>query len=98
MSGIFPVGKTRQGQRRIIGCRTVSTIIERPEDIGRLVRAYRIQQALTQEDLAGLSGVGPRFVVELENGKPTVRLDKTLRILAMLGIKLVSPEPDNGAS
>ena len=72
--------------------------IARPGDFGRLVRMCRIAQHLTQEDLAGLSGVGPRFVVELERGKPTVRLDKTLRVLAMLGVKLHASDTISTAS
>ena len=40
---------------------------------------------LTQIDLAEKSGVGLRFVRELEQGKPTLRLDKVNQVLALLG-------------
>lgn len=33
-------------------------------------------------------GVGTRFLSELERGKPTAQLDKTLRILTGLGMEL----------
>jgi y4mF family transcriptional regulator len=46
---------------------------------------------LTQRDLALAAGVGVRFVVELEGGKPTVRLEAVLRVIdAMGGVLLVS--------
>ncbi len=43
---------------------------------------------MTQIELAAASGVGERFIRELENGKPTCQLDKALRIARMLGIRL----------
>ena len=49
---------------------------------------------LTQPELAGRSGVGLRFVRELERGKPTVRLDKVKQVLDLLGHELrVRPKP-----
>ena len=40
---------------------------------------------LTQVDLAEKSGVGLRFVRDLEQGKPTLRLDKVNQVLALFG-------------
>lgn len=57
-------------------------------DIGISVRHARKAAGLRQDDLAGLAGVGTRFLVELEAGKPTMRLDKMLAVLAVLGITL----------
>lgn len=45
--------------------------------------------ALTQLDIAGLGNTGNRFIVELENGKPTVQLQKVLDIVDLLGLELV---------
>lgn len=45
----------------------------------------RKQLALTQPQLALAAGVGVRFVVELEAGKPTVRLAHVLRVIEALG-------------
>ncbi len=59
-----------------------------PSDIGIAVRRARKAAGLRQDDLAGLAGVGTRFLVELEAGKPTMRLDKVLAVLAVLGITL----------
>ena len=38
---------------------------------------------LTQEEFAMRSGLGLRFIRDLEQGKPTVRLDKVNQALAM---------------
>jgi DNA-binding phage protein len=43
---------------------------------------------LTLVDAAGLCNVNYRFLSDLENGKPTVRLDKVLQVLSALGLEL----------
>ena len=53
------------------------------------VKEMRKQFGLTQVDLAAKSGVGLRFVRELEQGKETVRLDKVNQALAMFGCEAV---------
>jgi y4mF family transcriptional regulator len=52
------------------------------------VRARRKALRLTQAELAGLAGVGLAFLYELEAGKATVRLDKVLAVLEVLGLEL----------
>lgn len=64
-----------------------------PEDIGALVKRVRTELNLTQLQLADQAGVGRRFVVELESGKPTAQLGKALRVLSMLGIAIVGVRP-----
>ncbi|MDK1378116.1 MULTISPECIES: type II toxin-antitoxin system Y4mF family antitoxin [unclassified Sinorhizobium] len=56
-----------------------------PADIGAVVRSERKQQNLRQDELAGVTGVGLRFIVELEAGKPTAQLGKVLHVLQTLG-------------
>lgn len=58
------------------------------ELIGSFVKDRRKAAALSQEELARLAGVGRRLVVELEKGKPTVRLDAVNRVLAVFGKRL----------
>lgn len=48
---------------------------------------------MRQDQLAGAAGVGVRFVVELEAGKPTVQLGKTLEVLAALGCSVEVTPP-----
>lgn len=56
--------------------------------LGRAIRERRRHDGLTLAETAGLTNVGIRFLSELENGKPTVRLDKVLRVVAALGMQL----------
>ena len=53
------------------------------------IKQLRKEYHLTQEDLAYKSGVGLRFVRNLEQGKPTVRMDKVNIALAMFGMEAV---------
>ena len=53
--------------------------------IATYVKAERKKAGLTQEEFAVRSGLGLRFVRELEQGKETVRLDKVNQALAMFG-------------
>jgi y4mF family transcriptional regulator len=61
---------------------------ERERLIGSFVRQRRISASLTQQQLGELAGVGKRFVVELEAGKATVRLDKVNLVLAVFGKRI----------
>jgi y4mF family transcriptional regulator len=58
-------------------------------------RGAGIIQGLRQDQLAAAAGVGVRFLVELEHGKPTVRMGKVLAVLDALGYRLqVTPPPE----
>lgn len=52
------------------------------------VKAMRKQHNLTQVDLSEKSGVGLRFVRELEQGKNTLRLDKVNQVLNLFGAEV----------
>jgi HTH-type transcriptional regulator/antitoxin HipB len=56
--------------------------------IGKLVRKSRKNQGLTQAEAAGYLNVGTRFLSDLENGKPTVQLEKAMHVLEGLGFKV----------
>ena len=58
------------------------------KELGALVRETRKAQGISQEQLAGVANTGVRFVSDLENGKPTVQLDKTIKVLEALGLGL----------
>ena len=64
-----------------------------PAEIGALVRKTRKNQCLRQDELAGTAGVGLRFVVDLERGKTTVQLGKTIQVLAALGCRFKIEPP-----
>ena len=52
------------------------------------VKQKRNQAGMTQEDLSFAAGVGLRFVRELEQGKPTLRMDKVNLVLGLFGYEL----------
>jgi HTH-type transcriptional regulator/antitoxin HipB len=58
------------------------------KDFGDAIRKARTKEHLTQRQLALSVGAGERFLVDLENGKETVRLGKALQIATALGIKI----------
>ena len=59
--------------------------IQSPQELGEALRAVREPLRLTQQDLALAAGVGVRFLVDLEAGKATVRLEQVLRVIDALG-------------
>jgi len=72
------------------------TPIETPQHLANVVRHTRKALRLTQPQLALAAGVGVRFIVDLESGKPTVRLEHVLRVLQALGATLSVSESKPG--
>ena len=62
------------------------TTVSDATTFGARVRAAREHLGLRQEDVALASGVGVRFVGELERGKATVELDRAIRVAAAVGL------------
>lgn len=65
--------------------------------LAKYVKEMRKQFGLTQVELSQKSGVGLRFVRELEQGKATLRLDKVNQVLALFGAAM-TPRKINDAS
>lgn len=65
--------------------------------LGLIVRRERKAQKLKQTELAAVSGVGIRFIVDLEAGKPTLQLEKVLRVVTRLGCAITITPPAGGA-
>lgn len=57
-------------------------------NLSEYIKEQRKQYQLTQEQLAERSGVGLRFVREMEQGKATLRMDKVNQVLALFGAEL----------
>ena len=57
--------------------------------LSETVRSRRKALGLRQAELADLAGCSERFVHTVENGKPSLRLDKLLDVLGVLGLELV---------
>ncbi len=58
------------------------------EQIGTAIRARRKQLKITQKELAMTCGTGLRFIVDLEKGKSTCQIGKSLQVLQALGLAI----------
>lgn len=76
----------RQRSPRIKGDQRVLSVL------ADQVRRRRKAAGLTQRALAGLSGTGVRFIVDLEQGKPTLEVGKLIDVLETLGLSLTTVE------
>lgn len=69
----------------------VSTV----KDLGQRIRMKRKKLGFTLKHVAGLSGIGIRYLSELERGKDTIEMGKALSVVNSLGLKLVvQPKSD----
>ena len=58
------------------------------KDLSKLVKEKRLALGMTQSDASALCNVGIRFLSELENGKPTLQIDKVLKVAKFFDIKI----------
>ena len=77
--------------------RTTAEITRDAGAIANFVRKKRKDLGYSQETLAMRSGVGLRFLKELELGKKTIKLDKALQVLTFLGGELVVRSKSEGS-
>lgn len=63
-------------------------LVTKPNEIGKIIKELRVRQKINQSQLAAVAGVGVRFIVDLEKGKETASLGKTLKVINMLGIEI----------
>lgn len=66
----------------------MSVSIKTSEDLGKVIRQRRKAAKLTQKKAAALAGIGVRFLSELERGKPTAQIGKTLKVAQLLGLEI----------
>ena len=64
--------------------------------LSKFVKEQRKMYHLTQMDLSEKSGVGLRFVRDLEQGKSTLRMDKVNVVLDMFGAELGPVKKERG--
>ena len=63
------------------------------QQVGQTVREVRKSLGVTQRQLAMAAGTGLRFIIDLEKGKPTCQLGKTLAVLHTLGVEVAFKKP-----
>lgn len=73
-----------------------TALLTSSKEFGAAVRRLRKAAGMTQRDLATAVGVGERFIVELEDGKPRCELEKSLRVMKMLATITIVPRTSNG--
>lgn len=66
------------------------------KSLGKAIRERRKLLKMTQRDLADLSDCAERLVHEVENGKETLRMDRLLAILRVLGLQLILVDGKGG--
>jgi y4mF family transcriptional regulator len=99
----FPFGKFYRSYKLIaqnIPEREIAQVmasIRSPQQLGAALRTARKQLGLTQPQLALAAGVGVRFIVDLEAGKATVRLENVLRVIDALGGEILLNGLPSGA-
>jgi y4mF family transcriptional regulator len=64
--------------------------------LGATIRRERRSRRISQQELGDLAGTGLNFVSHIERGKETVRLDKLIAILRVLGLELVLSRGNEG--
>jgi y4mF family transcriptional regulator len=74
--------------RSLASAQFVERPVQSPAELGDLIRQERKSQQLTQKDVVGLGNTGNRLIVDIENGKPTVQLQKVFDLLGLLGLEM----------
>ena len=67
----------------------------RNNDIAVFIRTKRKEYNYTQQEFSIRSGLGLRFVRELEQGKITLKMDKVAQALEFFGYQLTVRKIDN---
>ena len=68
--------------------------LDRPSQLGPVLRAVRKAQRLRQDDAAGAIGVSENFLSKLERGGGSVRWDKLFQVLDGLGVHVILDLPE----
>jgi y4mF family transcriptional regulator len=65
------------------------------KNISDFIKQSRKRAKITQVELSKLSGVGIRFIKELESGKETVQVNKVNQVLKLFGAQLIPGRINN---
>jgi len=78
------MGRQQENISKVTAYGKIST----SEELGRIIRFKRKEIGVRQEVVAGMAGVGTKFLSQLENGKETAELGKTLQVLRKMGLEV----------
>ena len=62
--------------------------ISNPQELGKTIRNRRKELSYTQKYISDVTGLSVSFLSDLENGKSTCELGKTIRLINLLGLDL----------
>ncbi len=57
--------------------------------LGQVIRERRKELNYTQAYLSDFTGLSVTFISDLERGKPTAEIEKTIRLINILGLDLL---------
>ncbi len=66
--------------------KSLEKLVKLPAEIGMVIRQARKESGLSQKEVASMCRVGARFLSDLENGKPSIHLGKTMQVLRAFGL------------
>jgi len=66
----------------------IKTTVRNPYILGQVIQQSRLQQGLSQRDIANMLGISQKWVWEMEQGKPGLLTDRLFMILAKTGVTL----------
>lgn len=66
----------------------ISTKIKDPHTFGQVIQQARLQQGLSQRDLADILGISQKWVWEMEQGKPGILMQRLFMMLKETGVTL----------
>jgi len=68
----------------------ISTKIKNPYILGQVIQQSRMQQEISQRELAKMLGVSQKYIWEMEQGKPGLLMERLFAILKITGITLTA--------
>ena len=64
------------------------TKVKDPFSLGQVIQQSRMQQGLSQRDVAGMLNISQKWVWEMEQGKPGILMDRLFQMLKATGVTL----------
>ena len=70
-------------------------ILDNPNMVGEILKAYRREKKITQEELASFAGLSRIGVVKLEKNEGDIKLSTLIKVVGLLGFDLVLKSREN---
>ena len=70
-------------------------ILDNPNMVGEILKTYRREKKITQEELANFAGLSRIGVVKLEKNDGDIKLSTLIKVVGLLGFDLVLKSREN---